>query len=54
MGLIPGQGDQIPHALWPKTQNIKWKQYYNKFNKNFTNGIQGGKKGNRETGVAMN
>ena len=30
---IPGQGAQIPHALWPKNQNIKQKQYCNKFNK---------------------
>ena len=22
-GLIPGQGAKIPHASWPKTQNIK-------------------------------
>ena len=22
-GLIPGQGAKIPHALWPKHQNIK-------------------------------
>ena len=32
-GSIPGQGTKIPHALWPKKQNIKWKQYCNKFNK---------------------
>ena len=25
--LIPGQGDEIPHASWPKSQNIKQKQY---------------------------
>ena len=35
---IPGQGDKIPHASWPKRQNIKQKQYCNKFNKNFKNG----------------
>ena len=28
----------IPHALWPKDQSIKQKQYYNKFNKGFKNG----------------
>ena len=22
-GLIPGQGTKIPHASWPKNQNIK-------------------------------
>ena len=37
---IPGQGDKIPHASWPKRQNIKQKQYCNKFNKNFKNGPQ--------------
>ena len=25
-GSIPGQGAEIPHASWPKTQNIKQKQ----------------------------
>ena len=30
-GLVPGQGAQIPHASWPKPQNIKQKQYCNKF-----------------------
>ena len=34
-GSIPGQGAKIPHASWPKTQNIKQKQHFNKFNKNF-------------------
>ena len=34
---IPGQGAKIPHALWPKIQNIKQKQYCNKFNKDFKN-----------------
>ena len=33
-GSIPGWGAEIPHALWPKTQNIKRKQHCNKFNKN--------------------
>ena len=33
-GLIPGQGAKIPHASGPKDQNIKQKQYCNKFNKN--------------------
>ena len=32
------KGAKIPHALWPKNQNVKQKQYYNKFNKNFKNG----------------
>ena len=37
-GLIPGQGAKIPHALQPKNQNRKQKQYCNKFNKDFKNG----------------
>ena len=38
VGSIPGQGIKIPHALRPKNQNIKQKQYCNKFNKDFKNG----------------
>ena len=30
---IPGQGTKLPHASRPKSQNIKQKQYYNKFKK---------------------
>ena len=37
-GLIPGERAKIPHALQPKYQNIKQKQYCNKFNKDFKNG----------------
>ena len=33
-GLIPGWGTKIPHASWPKNQNIKKKQYWNKDCKN--------------------
>ena len=33
VGLIPGQGTKILHASKSKTQNIKQKQYCNKFNK---------------------
>ena len=29
---------KISHALWPKYQHIKLKQYCNKFNKHFNNG----------------
>ena len=32
-GVIPGWGAEIPHASWPKNQNIKQKQYCNKFNR---------------------
>ena len=28
----------MPHASWPKKQNIKQKQYCNKFSKDFKNG----------------
>ena len=37
-GLILGQGARIPHALPPKCQNIKQRQYCNKFNEDFNNG----------------
>ena len=35
MGSIPVQGAQIPHASLPKHQNIKPKQYCNRFSKEF-------------------
>ena len=31
-GLIPDWGAKIPHASQPKYQNVKQKQYCNKFN----------------------
>ena len=34
----PGWGTKIAHASWPKNQDIKQKQFYNKFNNNFKNG----------------
>ena len=34
-GSIPGWGAKIPHALRPKNQNVKQKQYGNKLNKDF-------------------
>ena len=37
VGLIPGQGAKILHALQLKSQNIKQKQCCNKFNKDFKN-----------------
>ena len=37
-GSIPGWEAKIPHALQPKNQNIKQKQYCNKLNKDFKNG----------------
>ena len=33
VGSVPGQGTKIPHASWPKNQDIKQKQYYNKSSK---------------------
>ena len=38
VSLIPGQGVKILDASWPKKQNIRQKQYYNRFNKDFKNG----------------
>ena len=38
VGSVPGQGAEIPHALWPKNQNVKQKQYCNKYNEDFKNG----------------
>ena len=37
-GSIPDQGIKIPHASGPKNQNVKQKQYCNKFNKDFKSG----------------
>ena len=34
-GSIPGRGAKIPHASQSKNQNIKQKQYCNKFNTDF-------------------
>ena len=38
VGLIPDWGAKIWQVLWQKKQNIKQKQYGNKFNKDFKNG----------------
>ena len=40
---------KIPHALWLKNQNIKQKQYCNKFNKDFKKAHIKKKKKERET-----
>ena len=38
VGLIPGRGTKIPHALGSNLPlNVKQKQYCNKFNKDFLN-----------------
>ena len=39
VGSVPGRGAKIPQASWTKNQNIAQKQYCNKFNKEFTNGL---------------
>ena len=39
MGSILGQGAKILYASRPKNQNIKQKQYCNKFHKDFLNGL---------------
>ena len=36
--LLSGQGTEIPHALQPKNQNVRQKQYCNEFSKDFKNG----------------
>ena len=36
-GSITGQGAKIPHAVQPESQNLKQKQYCNRFNKDFKN-----------------
>ena len=38
-GLVPDQEAKIPRALGPRNQNIKQKQYCNKFNKDFKDGL---------------
>ena len=38
-GSIPGRGAKIPRASRPKHQNIKQKEYCNKVNKDFKNGL---------------
>ena len=35
VGSMPNQAAKAPHASWPKSQNMKQKQYYNKLNKDF-------------------
>ena len=49
-GSIPGWGAKIPHTSWPKSQNIKQKQYCHKFNQGFLNGLYQKKKKNLRKG----
>ena len=44
-----GQGVKIPYSSWPKNQNIKQKQYCNKFNKDFKNDLDQKKKKKRQS-----
>ena len=48
VGSIPRQGAKIPHALQSKNQNIKQKQYCNKFKKDFKNDPHQKKKKKRQ------
>ena len=48
-GSASVQGAKIPHALWPKTQNIKQKQYPNKFKKDYLDGLHQKNKLKKET-----
>ena len=43
---LAGAAGSIPRALWSKNQNIKWKQYCNRFNTDFKNGPHQKKKKN--------
>ena len=38
VGLIPGEGAEIPRASWPKYRNMKQKQYCNKLSEDSKNG----------------
>ena len=38
VGLVSGQGTEIPPALQPKKQNVRQRQYCNEFSKDFKNG----------------
>ena len=38
VGLIPGQGSKIPHALGPRDQKTEHRQCQSRFNKDFRNG----------------
>ena len=49
-GLITGRGAKIQHASGPKHQNIKHRQCWNKFNKDFQNGPHQKKKRKRIVG----
>ena len=53
LGLIPGWEAKFPFALWPKNQNIKQKQYYNKFNKDFKNSPHQKRKKDPETRACL-
>ena len=45
VGSIPGWRSKIPQDSRPKNQNMKQKQYCNKFNKDFKTGSHQKKKG---------
>ena len=50
---IPGWGSEIPHASWPKNQNVKQKEYCNKFNEDFKTGPHEKKKKERKEEISQ-
>ena len=46
-GSVPGQRAKVTYSSGHNTQNIKQKQYCNKFNKDFKNGPHKKRKKNR-------
>ena len=50
-GLIPGQESKIPYTSIPKSQNITWKQYCNKFSRDFKHGPHQKKKSLKTEGL---
>ena len=38
VSLVPGWDAKTPHTSWPKNQNLKQKQYWSIFNKDYKNG----------------
>ena len=49
-GSIPGGGAKIPHASWPKNQNIKQKQFCNTVNKHLKKKVHQKKKFPQKSG----
>ena len=47
-GSVPGWGAGIPHASWPRSQNVEQRQCCNKFSKDFEDMVHIKKKKNLE------